>query len=227
MTKQEVLDQVGREVQDTSAGFLAILSLAYNWVVLELAQRGVIAPLMKKATFNFTASQSTYSTTTVCGLSAGNYPAEVTRLLVPTWGAEGKLYRLSDAAFEEQVLCTGVTTTGRARWWRLYPNDTTLEVFPIPDTDNSGGSYPVTITFRQSPTTLGDNDTITEIRLEDLPTVKAGLAVQGVKFRDETYQDRTEALAKFEQGIVAMRLRNWDHKFKGRDLRVKPRSWSL
>lgn len=226
MTKQDVLDQVGREVQDTSAGFLTILSAAFDWVLIELAQRGAVGAANAKATFNFTDGVATYGTRTITGLSSPHYPAEIKRLVVPAWGVEGRLFRLPDDEFEDRSLYGGPTTEGRPTFWRLYPNETTLEVWPIPDGDHSGASYPCTIEFKKPLTALANNDNIVEIRYEDLPTLKAGLYLAGVKFRDETYQDRAEALAKFEQGVSLMRLNLFNAKYKGVDMRVRPGQFS-
>jgi hypothetical protein len=226
MTKQDVLDQVGREVQDTSPGFLAILASGFDWVVLELAQRGAIEQLIRTATFQFAPTVASYSTRTCTGLAAPYYPSEIRRLTVAGWGAEGRLRKLTEDQFDRYVLGWG-SQTGRPFAWRLYPNSSTIEVYPIPDADNSGANGLVTVEFRSPPVMLTPTENISEILVEDVPTLKAGLYMQGVKFRDETYQDRQEALARFEQGIAAMKLRQWNMRYRGRDLRGNPVTPSL
>lgn len=224
MIKSELLAECGRRLGDTSAGFLAILSHAFDFVLLELAQLDCLSALRRTSPFPLTEGVVSRgllecSTQAITGLAAPLYPSALRRLFVPEWGAAGgQLERTSDGAFETEWMNHGVAYTGRPRRWRAYPNIQQLQLWPAPD-DGSRGATAL-LEFDAPPTQLGDLDPIEELALVDLPTLLAGLYRHGVKFQDETIKDMGVAENMWAVGIGVLKTRLAKAQYTGRMVQI-------
>jgi hypothetical protein len=229
MQKQAVLNECARRLGDMSAGFLAILSTTFDFVVLELAQHGVLSTLTKESAFLFSAGTPSngilnFSTRTITGLAAPLFPSQINKLIVPAWGAPwGKLTKASDDDFETQWLAYGTAYTDRPHLWRVYPNPTQLQVWPVAQADFASASC--LVEHLAPPATLNDGDEIVEVLIEDIPTLLAGLYRHGLKFQDETIRDMANAEAMWVAGLTAMRQRQVKAQFSNRPVQIRIRDF--
>jgi hypothetical protein len=229
VTKNDVLNECGRRLGDTSPGFLAILSSTFTFVVLELAQLGCISALRKTASFLFsvgTANQGilTFNTGTIAGLAAPLYPSAIHRLFVPAWGIPAnQLQRKADDEFEALWLEYSTTYSGRPSIWRVYPNEQQLQVWPAADTGSASASC--LMEYTGPPADLADSADIVEIQTVDIPTLLAGLYRHGVKFQDETIRDLAAAEQMWAVGIAVLKNRQVKAQFTGRKVQVRYRDF--
>lgn len=207
MTKTALLTEIGQRLGDTTSGFLTILGNIFDQVLRELAARGAIRSVRQTATFTFTENTQNYSTRTLSGLSSPNYPLDIVQIVVPAWQSQGYLRRVNDEQFERWRLAyideSGSPIAGQPQVWRLYPNETQLQVQPVPDGDSTSDS--VELEFIAPPTALSGSDAITQVRQEHIPYLVAGCVKYGAPFQDETRMDMRTALLEFEQGIRIMK----------------------
>lgn len=222
MTKNEILTAAGQRLGDASTTFLQdVLSPIFDQVLAELAANDCLNnSLRRTATYSFVADQRDYSTMTICGL-AMDYPLEITKLLVPTWGAGGFLRREEEYNFDRWRLTNtdsdGNPVTGQPRIWRLYPNDRTLQVDPVPSADYEDAFE---VLYLAPPTALGLSDPIAEIHAEHMPVIIAGMIRYGFVFQDETLGfDAQTAPQFFELGMLRMKARL--QRESGRPKRMK------
>jgi hypothetical protein len=225
MLKIDVLTECGRRLGDTSADFLNVLSKAFDFVVLELAQLRAIGTLTRTCPLPFasgTANQGVLQLDTgpLCGLAAPLLPAQLNAIRVPGWGpTQSLLQRLPDWQFEELWLTHGAAHVGRPQLWRTYPSIARLEVWPVPDSANLSASG--VLEFVAPPATLADTDPIAEVELTDIPTLLAGLYRHGVKFTDETIRDIAVAENMWGVGVAAMKTRLTLRELSGRPIQIR------
>jgi hypothetical protein len=224
--KSDVTTECGRRLGDTSAGFLGILSHAFDFVLLELAQLECIGALRRTSQFVFNTGTVSnglraFSTRTITALPAPLYPSSLHRLLVPGWGVQGLLSRKNDADFEQLWIGSGTTYTGRPQIWRTYPSEQQLQVWPQGDDDSASATC--LVEYTAPPDTLVDTDPIEEIGLVDIPTILAGLYRHGIKFQDETISSMAQAENMWNVGVGAMKTRRTNAEFHGRYVQIRYR----
>lgn len=227
MTKQQILDEVGRRLGDTSSNFVTtVLSPIFDHMLDEMATNDAIQSLRKTATFAFTAGTTSYSTQTITGLTGQIYPLEVRKLLVPRWGTEGLLERLEEQEFDKWRLhwtkTDGTVQQERPMFWRLYPNYQTLQVLPSPRSADATANA-VEITYVAPSSVLLDTDNIAEIQRQHLHVVIAGMIKHGLVFQDETLTDAKTAYREFELGM--QRMKNQQAREFPREFRTKYRDF--
>jgi hypothetical protein len=208
VTKAEIAELAGKRLGDTSNdanGFLPILREVLDQVIDELAANECIGSLRREASYQFTAATSTYNSGTACGLASGLYPTRIEKLRVPAWEVESEVVKIEDEElFDSYVAQYGPTYQNRPRWWRIYPNEQTIEVFPVPRSDDTTASA-LKILYWAPPDVLEDADDIVEINRLNFHVIIAGLVWHGLPFQDETLMDRDRALMEWQSGMVAMR----------------------
>jgi len=224
MTKNEVLAEVGKRLGDDSANFLSdVLSPIYDETVFEMAANGCILTLRQTTTFSLVYNQRDYSLDAASGLGTDIFPIEVQKLIVPQWGVAGILERKEERDFDairiSHTDSTGAAVPGQPRIWRIFPNETNLQVDPVPD---AASAVSCEITFIAPPTILADGDPVAEIRRQYIPVVIAGMMTHGLQFQDETVTnlfDGKTAPVFFEAGMARMKERSFAEP--GRAKRVK------
>lgn len=231
MTKQDILNHCGLRIGDTNATFLSqTLSPAFDMVLLELGQDDCISLLNTETAFTFNAAgcvasngvlDITMNHASILNLATGRYPERIYRLLVPAWGVEGRLRKVSHREFEDLWLPQGTTYTGRPRVWRIHPDMNHVQVWPVPDSESATATC--LLHWMAAPSILADSADIVEVSLVDLPTILAGLYRVGIKFQDETIRDATMAEALWQQGKQAMRARIARQQYSGRAVQIKYR----
>lgn len=208
MTKNDILEQIEERLGDSSAGFTTILGKVFDRVLEELAANECIGQLRKEASYQFTAGTTSYDAGTICGLSAGPpqvYPIRVEKLHVPSWGFEGRLEKVEDEGKWDALIATyGATLSARPKWWRVYPNETQIQAFPVPTSDDTTASA-LKVLHWAPPAALGVNDNIAEIRNENLHVIIAGCVWYGLVFQDETLVDKDRALVEWRTGMAMMK----------------------
>lgn len=223
MTKLEVLTQAGQRLGDTTTDFLAILAPIFDEVRRELALHDAIRPLRQTATGTFVVNQQNYPTDTLTGMGTGVFPMDVVRLIVPAWGSgfgtwwpwygndtlsigNGILSRLSPEEFVAfRLLWTdssGNNVANIPRAWTLYPNEQQLQICPVADDDHLDNFE---VEFIAPPATLANGDTITDVHLEFIPVLIAGIIKYGAFFKNETNVDVGAATRDWEIGIIRMK----------------------
>lgn len=206
MTRNELLAEVGRRLHNTSTTFRdSIISPAFDFVLKDLAQAGVIDALRSTATFTPEVNTRDYSTATLCGLTAPELPLSVENLIVWEWGYDlGRVPRLSDKVFEQMRLVDGELARGKWKGWRLYPNAGTLQVHPPADADAVAGAS-AEIRFMKPPSLIAGDDEITQIHAEDLETLVYGIQARMAAFDESTVGD----VGTVWQAYLAGRRRMW------------------
>lgn len=226
-TWQNIVDTAGRRLGDESTTFKNTILFSYcEWVVRDMAQAGCLDNTLRRtATFNFTASVQSYAATTITGESEA--PLEIRRLFVPAWGwPTGIISKVDDDTYNSEVATLGPALTGRPLYWRTYPNVTQVQVFPIPDADNSGASFPCTIEYTDHPTAVGlIGDTIVDVLTEELPALVAGVYWMGALFTEETHGNVERARDEYEAWKNRMLNRHQKDARSGRAVHIKPRQF--
>jgi len=209
VTKDEIIQQVGRRLTSISPALEPIVGEVFDFVLVDLAQRGVISALYTEATFALGAEGVyQYNTRTITGLAAPHYPYLVQSVLVPAWGyPNGVLVRVDKPTFDAARLSSSVY--GRPRIWRIYPNETQLETWPPVDRANAAAS--ARVLYLAPPTLISGPTEITEVRFEDLNTLVNGCLYWAARYfpadQVEGVQDQAHAQALYESGAARMQAR--------------------
>jgi hypothetical protein len=232
MTKSDILSECARRIGDTNSSFItSTLSPAFDFVLIELAAEECVGLLRKLSTFALNVpgvntsdglTSITLAHSSVLNLAAGRLPQRIKRVTVPSWGwPYGRLRKADDEEFERYWLAHGASYSGQPRLWRQYPTPATLQLWPAVSSDwNTATLF---LEWIAAPTTLTDNQDITELMWSDLPTILAGLYRVGVKFQDETIADSGAAEALWLAGVAKMRARHNTLDTNDRDVRIKYR----
>jgi hypothetical protein len=207
MTKTALIAEVANRLGDSTTGFLTILGTIFDEVLRELAARGAVKQARQTASSAWlVAGTMSYSTRTITGISSPDWPLDVISLRVPMWQAGGFLERFDDETFEGwRHACTDSTGTairGYPRGWRLYPNETQLQVIPVPD--STADDATVETLYLKPLTALSGSDDIVQLRQEHIPWLLQGCIKYGAVFQDETRTDVKAATQEFEIGIRRM-----------------------
>jgi hypothetical protein len=210
VTKDAIIQQVGRRLTSISSTLNTIVGEVFDFVLADLAQRGAISALAKEATFALgAAGVYQYNTRTITGLASPHYPYRVQSLLVPAWGyPDGLLVQADKPAFDAARL--GSSTWGRPRIWRIYPDDTQLETWPPVDQANAAAS--ARVFYLAPPTIISGTTEITEVRFEDLNTLVNGCLYWAARYlpadqAEGIIQDQAQAQALYESGAARMQAR--------------------
>lgn len=227
MTKDDVIAETARRLGDSSSSFLTILGTVFDRVLDELAGADCLRALSKVATFTFTLNTRDYSTRTITGLSAPQFPRDIKRILVPRWGPdEGRIHRVSEEQYHEFRLRStksdGTNQASRPRVWTLQPNEQQISFDPAPDADsvitNAGEVY-----YLAHATSLSGATEISEVRQSHIPALIGGMLKHGLVFQDETLVDRPLAVQEWE--LFKQRMRADAHRERGRAVRMA-RRWA-
>jgi hypothetical protein len=211
VTKQQILDECARRIGDDNAQFKAtVLSKAFDFVLLELSQLDCLSLLRKQSSKVFSDPAGAIANgllninlATLLGVQPERVLGDI---IVPAWQSyEGRIIRLEDKMFESNWLNSDPSYRNKPRYWRLYPSQLQLQLWPAPDSPDNAATY--LIEWTAPPTTLADNDTIAEVLLSDMPTILAGLYRYGILFQDETIRDEKTAEFRWQQGVHEMRAR--------------------
>lgn len=222
MTREELILLAATRLGDESTDFLEDLDPLFDDVLRDLAASDALLLLRKTAQFTPVADQRTYDTRTITGLSSPDYPKRILSLVVANWSPWAVIDQAdNNEQFERLRYSTDPTLSSRWRIWRLYPNETTLEVWPPADAAavDDAGANGAEILYEAPPTSLGDTDEIEEVRQEDLETLKWGIIARAAHFRDETLALADLALQHYERG----KARIWARTHNGRPGRIEPR----
>jgi hypothetical protein len=210
VTKDDIIQQVGRRLTSISSTLNTIVGEVFDFVLADLASRGAISALSKEATFTLgAAGVYQYNTRTITGLAAPHYPYRVQALLVPAWGyPDGVLVQVDKQTFDAAQL--GNTTYGRPRMWRIYPNETQLEMWPPVDAANAAAS--ARVFYLAPPTSISGATEITEVRFEDLNTLVNGCLYWAARYlpadqAEGIIQDQAQVQALYESGAARMQAR--------------------
>lgn len=228
MTPQTILDSVAVLCGINTTTFkTTTLFPLLKFILAELAQEGAIDALKESDAFSLTAGVRQYDTATLCGLSAGVYPSTIYDITCYAYGLYDQPVRCNEREFKDERLLTGLDTTGdKITHWTIYPNRRYLVVHPVPTdaaADDSAGLWRVE--FSMPPTVPAIDAELAEIEFEDLPTIYAGFLIHGVKFQDETMQDKQEALYNWQRGVDRMKARIVDYQSEGRPVRMRYRNF--
>lgn len=219
-TRLQIVTEAARRLGDTTAAFLADVDSAFDFVLGDLGANDALGDLVaSRSAAWFVASQRAYSTATITNLSAltpPQYPSDIVSVHVRAWGIGGALLRLRDDLFDRARGADGETAEGRPRYWRLFPNQRTLELHPIPDA--AAAAETVEVVFIKPPAAIASGDELTEIRLEDVETVVFGLMARMASFKEETAGEGDRWL----QLYLAGRQRMWGRLKNGRPRQIAP-----
>lgn len=207
MTKTALLTEIGQRLGDTSTTFLTILGSIFDEVLREIAARGGLKQVRQvNSAAIFAADTPSYSTRTITGIASPDWPLDIISLRVPEWQQQGMLVRFNDREFElwrhAYTDSSGTNLTDYPRGWRLYPNETQLQVVPVPH--STAATATVEVLYIQPPTALSGGDSIQELRQEHIPWLLAGCVKYGAVFQDETRADVAQYTAEFEFGLRNM-----------------------
>jgi len=208
MTKTELITEVGQRLGDTGANNLTILGNIFDQVMREIAARGGLKQLRKvHSSAWMTASTMNYNTQSVItAVASPDYILDIISIRVPAWGDQGFLDRMRDSLFEKYrhvyTDSTGTLINGQPFGWRLYPNETQLQIIPAPDA--TAATATAEILYLAPPTALSGGSNITELRQEHIPWLLAGCVKYGASFQDETRNDIPRYTAEFEVGLRRM-----------------------
>lgn len=188
MTRAQIVAEAGRRLGDTSAAFLAEINAAFDFVLGDLAASEAIGDLQQVHTAAvLVADQRDYSTQTLSGVAAPNFPDRILSLRVWDFGVDSLLEQVSDAEFEQARACDGELTVGRPRRWRPWPNSRQVQLHPPADGDADGAA--IECVFLAPPATIAGGDPIDQVRAEDLETIVFGLKARLAPFLDESVAD--------------------------------------
>ena len=181
MTRNEILQaalqRCGAKPSDTNARDM--LNTHFDFVLGEMAEAGILTSLIKNDTFELADGTRYYSTRTMASLTAPRYPTKIKNLRVWVWGeTQGFINQETDELFESRRL-RGGDASGRPRAWRYYPNETQIEVYPVPGPDED--EQEVSFLYMAPPTILAGANNVEEVRFQDLPTLIKGLRYYGLK----------------------------------------------
>ena len=228
MKKQDILSECARRCGDEDAGFKALLSATFDYVLLELAQEECLPMLRRQTSFQLNNAACVASgdgllrinTQSLLSLPVGSFPDRLLDdLLVPAWGMPlGRIRRVDDATFVNTWLANGAGVTGRALLFRVFPHMGQLELWPAPSAEFIAATC--LMSWLAPPATLTDNADITEISLTDIPTILAGLYRHGIEFRDETLNNRELAEGRWLQGVQLMKSRQHRALNQGRKSQI-------
>jgi hypothetical protein len=218
MKRQDIVALAAKRLGDESAGYVATLDSFFDSVLRDFAEIEAIELLRKESPFDLVQDQENYSTRTMTGIVAPFYPLRILNVWVPTWGREGIVARATSdneyMSFRQRIT---PLARGRFRIWQVYPNITTVRLWPPVDADNAGTGLG-SIKYIAQPTTLGPTDDIVEIRYEDLEVIVNGLVFYGAPFRDETMLNVDRAGQLYQQGRQYM----WGRTFNGEPGKAEP-----
>ena len=198
MTRDQIVAEAARRLGDTSTEFKAEVDSAFDFVLSDLAHDELIGDLRQKQTATINASQRDYDTQTISGVAAPYYPTRIFSIRVWAWGAEGFISRAPHWRFELERVADGDATTGRPRFWSVWPNDKNMQLHPPADATNAGASMEVE--FMAPPSIITGPTEITDLRFEDLETVVNGLIARHAGFKDESLPDVQAAFALYIDG---------------------------
>ena len=223
MKKQYILQECARRLGDEDPTFIAgPLSSAFSYVLQELAQAECLQMLRRSQTFLLTDHSCTVSgnvmniaTQQLLSLPVGQLPERISDdLLIIGIGGGGRIRRTPDDTFTNAMLSSGVSQTGKPRYWLVYPNMAQIQLFPAPDADTLTRN--IQMEWYAPVTLITDTADITEILWADIPTVLAGLYRIGITYRDETLNDMAVAEGRWQQGLFTMRQRITKSMYYGR-----------
>lgn len=222
MTRAQIVALAGKRLGDEEADYLTLLDSFFDEVLRDLAASEAIELLRSEHTFDLVADQESYSTRTMTGLVAPNYPLRVLDIWVPTWGADGTapLLRRAYTNVEFQQFRNTLSADdlrGRFRLWQVYPNNATVRFWPPVDAANAGTGLG-RVNYLAPPASIAGSDELEQIRYEDIPTIVNGLVMYGAPYRDETLIDLERAGELYQQGKALM----WGRTHNGQPGRAEP-----
>lgn len=198
MTRAQIVAEAARRLGDQTTEFLSEVDAAFDYVLNDLAAHEAIGDLQRIHSTALVADQRDYSTRTLTGLTAPDWPDRILSLRVWAFGVDSLLQQVSDAAFEAQRALDGEDATGRPRLWRCYPNSRTVQLHPPAD-DESDGEL-LEVLYLAPPTAVASNADLDEIRREDLETIVFGLQARLAPFLDESVADPNLAWQLYAAG---------------------------
>lgn len=217
MTRDEIIAEAARRLGDQSTAFLAEVSAAFDFVLQDLAAQECISALRRVSTADVTGlDQRNYPTRDLTGLTTPDYPVRIFSLTVWGWGIASQLELVNDGLYEMQRQLDGETRRGRPRIWRVYPNESNVQVHPPADADNSGET--IECLYLAPPTVITGGTQIDEVRREHLETVVHGLRARLAEVLEETAADA----ATYWQLYVAGRDRMWGARFNAGVGQINP-----
>jgi hypothetical protein len=207
MTKDQLVTRIGHRLGSTTTNFLTLVSECLDQVLQELAARGAVKQHRQtRSSAWMTLDTVSYSTRTICNVSTPDWPLDIESIFVPAWQAAGWLVNVSDLEFERwQAAATtssGANVTGYPRVWRMYPNESQVQIMPAPHAEAAAAT--VVTTYLKPLTALSGSDAIEQIRQEHFEYVVAGVLAKGATFQDETRTDLVKAARDYELGIRKM-----------------------
>ncbi len=212
MTRAEILRLAAIELRDTSPNFIAdVLNPIFDTVLLELGRAEAIGAQRASTTFEIRENVRSYETREITQLTP-HYPNRIVQLVVYAWGiTEGRVRRANTPEeFEQLRLAESETHRGRWQLWRIHPNNRLLEVTPPADHDNDGVLCEVT--FERAPHLIALDQDVTDVELEDIPTIVEGLKAHGAPFSEDTAGQLPAYVQLFELGKRRMWGRRWNNR---------------
>lgn len=223
MKRQDVVAAAALRLGDQSTAYQTVVDGFFDQVLRDLAMIEAIELLRVETAFDLVVDQENYATRTMTGMVAPFYPLRILNVWVPTWLQEGILHQASSDGdylhFRQRYHFTPGNGT-RCRTWQVYPNITTVRMWPPVDASNAGTGLG-SVKYIKQAAAVASGDDIVEIREEDLGTIVNGLVFYGAPFRDETMLEVDRAGQLYQLGIRQM----WGRTFNGQGGRADPKDF--
>lgn len=218
-TRLALVTEAARRLGDQSAPFLTEVDAAFPFVIDDMAAREAISELRKTANFTVVLNQEDYSTATMVGSTAPDYPLYIEKLYVPSWGMDSIPEAENDTDYDryKQGRFNTVPPQIAGTWqvWRLYPNEAQIQVWPPADADHAGANLAY-VTYVATPTINASGAETAQIRRIFQETVVYGLMARSAEFKDETADD----FERYWQLYLDAVNRIWGQRFNHRGGRI-------
>lgn len=218
-TRTALVTEAGRRLGDQSTQFLLDVDASFPFVLDDMAAREAISELRKVANFNIVAGQENYDTAVITGQTAPDYPLFLEKLYIPSWGMSGYPEYLGDHEYDRYKAGSFNTVPPQiaSAWqvWRLYPNESQIQVWPPADADHSGVAL-AQVTYVATPTVNTAGQETAQIRRIFQEAVVFGLMARSAEHKEETQGDEQKYWQLYLDAVGRM----WGHRFNHRGGRI-------
>jgi hypothetical protein len=204
MLKREIIDAVTELVQDASPAMRGNIGRWVNFVLDDIASRGLLHSLQREESAIMTPGNGV-------SLNVGrNYDLntdtdKVYKVFIPALGSDAVLKKVSQDEFLNLMTCDGFLATGKPQYYTTFALRT-LRLHPIPSADYAPtvptDSQRLFIWKYKDPAALTEGDEITEWKIKHTPLIVAGAYAYGARF--DSLGDYAATKAEYEMLIVKM-----------------------
>jgi hypothetical protein len=204
MKKSEIIDAVTELVQDKSAPMRGNIGRWVNFVLDDIASRGLLHSLQREERATLIAG-SGLDMNTGRNYDLNTDTDKVYKAFIPSLGGDAMLRKVSQDSFLQLMMLDGFLLQGKPLYYTIFGLKT-LRLHPIPSSVYAPAAptelQKLYVWKYKDPAHLTENDDITEWKLKHTPCIVAGAYAYGARF--DALGDYSATKAEYENLIVRL-----------------------